>query len=476
MTVDIGGADAEAAKHLHIDVAAVDSDGVATIASELLSQSSGSNDVRTVTVYTQVGRGASPIRISLFDGDAELDSISLDPNAAANSKLNVAPIPATTDLIAVLSASPANIGDAFANRGLSGSQTGRRLIELNKVTALPTEWYGYDAVNVLIIPVGDGQLCKDLAADKSRFAALNRWLQLGGRLVILCGGQNAQAIIGANGPLTSLIPGRFAGIVPLRETGPLEHYASASAITGASIEVPRLTDVDGNIDAYAEGRATRLPLIVRSPRGFGEITFVGVEFDRPPLVDWSGRTAFLHALLHPYLIDAIPTDSTQKLVTSGFNDLSGALRQRLGQNFTLVVPIGFPVVAGLAVAYLMFLGPVDYLLVHRWVRRPLVAWVTLPIMIGGFTAAAIAISNWSKGVVAPRLNRLELIDVDTIAKKARGTLWTALYSPDAQQFDLSVTPSAKAVDPSSAAEVLFSWWGLPGLGIGGMQTSNSDLG
>src|SRR5689334_4704061 len=61
VTVDIGGVDADAAKHLHVDVTAVDSDGVATIASESLASSSGSDDIRTVTVYTQVGRSASPI-------------------------------------------------------------------------------------------------------------------------------------------------------------------------------------------------------------------------------------------------------------------------------------------------------------------------------------------------------------------------------------------------------------------------------
>ena len=37
---------------------------------------------------------------------------------------------------------------------------------------------------------------------------------------------------------------------------------------------------------------------------------------------------------------------------------------------------------------------------------------------------------------------------------------------------LPATASATTND----AEMLFSWWGLPGLGIGGMQTGGADLG
>jgi hypothetical protein len=71
---------------------------------------------------------------------------------------------------------------------------------------------------------------------------------------------------------------------------------------------------------------------------------------------------------------------------------------------------------------------------------------------------------------------LELVDVDTIAGRARGTLWTTLYSPTATQFDLSVDRSPADADSAGGREVLLSWWGLPGVGIGGMQSGGVDLG
>jgi hypothetical protein len=174
--------------------------------------------------------------------------------------------------------------------------------------------------------------------------------------------------------------------------------------------------------------------------------------------------------------DGAASDSSQRLVTTGFNDLSGALRQQMGRSFRLVVPIGVPIVTGLALAYLLFLGPLDYMFVNRWVRRPLVAWISFPIIVAAFSVIVIAVGNWSKGSANARVNQLELVDIDTMSGQARGTFWATLYSPDARRFDLAVKLPVTASATTNNAEMLFSWWGLPGQGIGGMQTGGADLG
>ena len=55
------------------------------------------------------------------------------------------------------------------------------------------------------------------------------------------------------------------------------------------------------IEAYAGQQPTDLPLVVRGPMGLGEVAVAGVDLSVPPLADWAGRSAFLHALLRPYL-------------------------------------------------------------------------------------------------------------------------------------------------------------------------------
>jgi hypothetical protein len=272
----------------------------------------------------------------------------------------------------------------------------------------------------------------------------------------------------------------LAEVVRLPETGPLEHFAGAATPISigpdAALRVPRLIDVEGNIEAYAGRKASDLPVVVRSAHGLGEVAFVGVDFRQPPLADWPGRTAFLQTLLRPYLAAGGPGDATQRLVTRGYNDLGGALRQQLGRSFVSVVPISFAVVAALAILYIVFLGPLDYLLVNRWLRRPWVAWVSFPLMVVAFCSAAMSLAAWRNGGAALHANRLELVDVDTISGRARGTLWTTIYSPTARQFDLSVKGPELRADLTQGKDVLLSWWGLPGNGIGGMQSGGIDLG
>ena len=141
-------------------------------------------------------------------------------------------------------------------------------------------------------------------------------------------------MLGENGPLASLVPGKLAEVVRLPDAGPLERFRRCRSrrLPVRTIQVPRLTDVVGNIEAYSGRRPTDLPLVVRSARGFGEIAFAGVDFSEPPLADWSGRTAFLQALLRPYVAD----ERGERFVATarddaGYNDLSGALRQQLGR-------------------------------------------------------------------------------------------------------------------------------------------------
>jgi hypothetical protein len=88
----------------------------------------------------------------------------------------------------------------------------------------------------------------------------------------------------------------------------------------------------------------------------------------------------------------------------------------------------------------------------------------------------MSLAAWRNGGAVSRANRLELVDVDTIAGRARGTLWTTICSPTATKLDLSVNGPRLGTDSTQGKEMLLSWWGLPGTGIGGMQSGGIDLG
>ena len=458
-----------------VEVTVADSDGVPTTASASLTPS-GANRAPSATVYTKVGRIGNEIQVSLIDGERRIVEQTLRPDAKAKPSSAAIALPATAELIVSFGPAPFGLREAFPNRESDAGQSARHVVELTRVADLPIDWFAYDAVDVFIISAAKGELCRELAADTRRYDALARWVELGGRLVVMCDGPAGKELLAPGGPLARFSPGKLAQVVRLSETGPLEHFSGAMApisnAPDAMLRVPRLVDIDGEIEV----NASELPIVVRSARGLGEIAFAGVEFSQPPLAEWSGRGGFLEALLRPYLATIGPVDATQRLVTRGYNDLGGALRQRLGGSFTSIAPIGFAVVAALAILYIVFLGPLDYLVVNRWLRRPWLAWVTFPLIVVAFCGAAMSLAAWRNSGAGTHANRLELVDIDTHAGRARGTLWTTIYSPTAAKFDLSVHSPALAADSIGGKEVLLSWWGLPGTGIGGMQSGGIDLG
>jgi hypothetical protein len=476
--VEISGLQAQ--DNAAIEVTVIDSDGVATTAAAPCSPMESTHTTGAVTLYTKVGKLGAPIQIVLADGNRRMVESTLWPGRHTNGESSLVELPATSELIVVLGSDQVGLRQAVGDREASAGGPARRLVEVKSVDDLPTQWFGYDAVDVFVISASDKELCHQLVTDSDRFQALIHWIELGGRLVFMCGGQDAAELLADGASLASLVPGRVAEMVRVTETSQLEQFAEpAGPIPGrggsSAISIPRLVDVTGAVEARAGQRLSDPPVVVRSARGLGQITFSGVDLTQSPLADWNDRHRFVQALLRPYLTDDQPEDSSQMIVARGYNDLSGALRQRLGRSFTSLAPIGFPLVAVLAIAYLLFLGPLDYLLVQRWLRQPLLAWITLPAIVLAFGMGTLAIARWREGSSVARVNRLELVDVDMKSGTARGTFWATLHSPRASRFDLTLEVDPPVVESNAKATALLSWWGLPGTGIGGMQSRAANL-
>ena len=472
-----------AGRPLRVEATTIDSDGVpVSTAAQVETGGESAEGLWPVLLYTKVGRIGAPVHLSLFaEDDSVLDRFDLSPNADREGAGQFKPLSATSELMVHVGALAIGLEEAYHQQDNSGDATGRALVRLLDVDALPTDWFGYEAVDVLVLTTGDAQLMRRLATDRRRFDALRQWLELGGRLVVLCGGEATQELLTEGGPLAALVPGKFAEMVRLPETGPLEHFAKSDVPVAprgarARIVVPQVVEAEGAIEVYAGRRPSDLPLVVRTARGLGEVAFVGVDLSQSPLSEWPGRKAFLQAVLRPYLAQRNEGEEAQSLVARGYNDLSGALRQRLGRSFVGVAPFTFSVVTVLAVAYLLVLGPVDYLVVHRWLRRPWVAWLSFPFIVLVFGMAAMVLADWRQAGVGPRINRLEVVDIDTVTGQVRGTFWATLYSPHAEQFDLALDVESLGGGTQLESQVLLSWWGLPGVGIGGMHAGGAELG
>jgi len=212
---------------------------------------------------------------------------------------------------------------------------------------------------------------------------------------------------------------------------------------------------------------------VRSPRGFGETVFVAFDLETSPLTTWAARPQLLARLFGKSAARAAQGDSQSlgQVTTLGFEDLSGQLRAALDQ-FAEVQVVPFWFVALLVLAYIVCIGPLDYFIVRRLFGRMELTWLTFALMVAAFGAGAYALAYGLKGREL-RVNQVDLVDFDAASGLVRGTSWATLFSPTIEAYDLSLAPKAaaeeNATSPDSSAGIVFSWFGLPGGGFGGLD-------
>ena len=366
------------------------------------------------------------------------------------------------------------------------------MARVEDVERLPTHWCGYEGVDAVILSTSRPEIYRKLTADSAQVQALDEWIRMGGRLV-LCAGSQAEKVLAADAPLRRFAPGRLEKIVPLRPTGALESYGGGRSGMPVKtvLRAPRLADVQGMVEA----READLPLVVRTARGFGQIIFVAVDLDEPPLSKWSDRPMLAARLLDMPTGDTEESEESAAMMHFGYSDISGQLRSALDR-FSGVRLAPFWLVAGLIAAYLLLIGPGDYFFLRKLVGRMEWTWLTFPLIVLLACLGAYVLACHLKGDRI-KLNQADLVDVDAASGRMRGATWLNIFSPRMETFNLSVEPrladgSAPGTGPFfgektsppnrrqaenmdlSPSRVWTAWLGLPGGAIGGMNPRAGD--
>ena len=343
---------------------------------------------------------------------------------------------------------------------------------LSGVDMLPSEWYGYEGVDRLVLLTERPEIYRELSGEQ--LAALDQWVRLGGRLILSIGKAGAQ-VLAEGQPLARFAPGRFVESLPLRQSTALEAFAGTNDRLDRVVEqqgnfrldVPKLVDVRGKIEAYEGNHPRDLPLVVRAPWGLGEVIFVGVDIDSPPLSRWRGRGALIDRLMNRPEVAEEGTDQRMlgRVTELGYNDLVGQLQMALAQ-FAGVALIPFAAVVALVAVYIVCIGPLDYLFLKKIVGRMELTWVTFPAIVLAFSGGTFALAHWLKGSQL-RINQVDLVDVDAETETARGTSWATLYSPKIDTFDLTPRIDPGEINPAEPPQALLSWLASGGSGLAG---------
>ncbi|MEM9354234.1 MAG: hypothetical protein AAGA92_14595 [Planctomycetota bacterium] len=456
-----------------VTVTLPDTDGVPTTYATAADRPVGvaPGGATTVRLLVRSGKLSASAVVRLIGPRQELAKRTISADLPPEEGGIASGLPATHGLTLVFGRQT-QLGNLFPADG-DGEAAAESIAWVEGPETLPTDWLGYEGVERVVLLGSEPEDYRPLLASRERLRALEEWVRMGGRAVVFCG-PGAAELLTPDGALAALAPGDFSEIVQLRDPQSLQTYSDYSEDIGEgrfSVRVPKLTNLRGRVLAHAGKTETDLPLVVRGPLGLGEVTFVGLDIDREPLAGWAGRTALIQKALQ---IDADKEQQQEDNRTafgfSGGADLIGQLRNSLDGKFVGVQTVPFVAVAGLVGVYILLIGPGDYFLVSRWLKRAELTWITFPVMVVGVSALAYFLGGWFKGDRL-RVNQVELVDVDAAGGgRVRGTVWTHFFSPEVDRFDVTLNPVLGGQTlGEDDARVAATWLGMPGYGLGGLQ-------
>lgn len=451
------------AKPTMVHLIVPDGDGVPSRVSSPLPPQSES-----AMLYARFGRIESQLTVELeSDGRIVARRVLQAADTGGANRFPPA-IHATRKMILVVAAEPMGVQDAV---DLLREQAGRRTVvtRLDDCGRLPTRWYGYEGVAAVVVSTSRPNRVRNEPLSDAQAAALDEWVHMGGTL-LLSVGRRAEAVSAADCPLSRFLPGRLVKILTLRDTRAVETYAGSSTRVPPpadggrpQLTAAQLTDVRGAIEA----READLPLVVRAARGFGQVVFIAADLDQEPLRGWTDRPLLVTELLGLPAGQIEEPEEIAPGLRHAFNDLSGQLRSALDR-FDGVRAVPFWAVAALVFVYIVLIGPLDYLFLRKVAGRMRWTWVTFPGIVVAFTVAAYVLAYRLKGDRI-RVNQVDLVDMETASGYARGTSWINVFSPRTEAFSFSLRPTFPDGLERSGAETLFSWLGLPGEALGGMD-------
>ncbi len=426
----------------------------------------GPNHDATLLRYAKIGRENAPIRVRLRDGDRVVWSQELTGLPAR--------LAATQELVVGIG-DDLNLKEAIAGTRRS-PELSLAVVQTRSAADLPDQWLGYEGVDWVVLAVGDGSHLASLSTAQRE--ALLDWLRLGGRMVISAGSGGEQ-LAAADSPWKALLPGRLAEVSVLRERTGLE------AFTGVDLPweddefqrtrplVSRLREFEGALVMEETGSGTDKPLVVRAAHGLGAIVFIGLDLGHPGFAKWPGRPKLLASVMGVTARSGNEeTEQRRGLTHLGYDDLVGQLRAALDQ-FPGVALVSFTTVSVLTAAYLLLIGPGDYLVLARLNLPRQTTWVSFALLTAAFVAAAWILGHSTHGDRV-RLNQLEFVDVEAKFGVVRGTGWAHLYSPRTAPFTIDFQPLGQDY-PLQAAGGVLAWQGLPGTSIGGLASAQRSL-
>jgi hypothetical protein len=300
-------------------------------------------------MYVQPPAFGRDVTIDLVEGSTTIATTKVDFRLDDPSQL----------VVGVIAERP---GDIVGNLGLLPNQNNLAPVVLPLTPAdLPERVEAWATLDRLIWQDTDASRLGPAQID-----ALRGWVAGGGRLVIVGGTAGPSTLTALPDELLPFRPSTTTDIDPSSLAGLLGETPPTAG------DIPAMTG-EGSTGRILASSGDRV-VAAESPLGSGSVTILGFD----PTADWIADTDLDEALWRRVL-------PPRSLVGSTLGDDS-----QIVSAATQLPSLALPPVSGLVLllgAYILLIGPVNYIVLRRLDRREL-AWVTMPVLIVVFAAGA----------------------------------------------------------------------------------------
>ncbi len=308
-----------------------------------------------------------------------------------------------------------------------------------------------------------------VSLNPRQLSALRSWTSAGGHLIVSCSDEVGKLLESDFG---QWIDGYFKLAGETRKVTDSDLGAMQQLLPHSTRISTLMWDVQmsqiGSEQVNSLANSANGPLVARASVGAGRMTFVTVNLSRKPLSRWTSLPEFYGMLvLGSDFNQSNTAQRSSRISSSGVTDLSTQL-------LATVDPIpqtgrwAVWSVMGITFAWLMLVGPIDYLLVVVLLKRPHLTWLTFPLWV---VLAFAGLHSLKPNVAEPVLNAVHLVDItqDSELHTAHNRSLISLSVPNTARGDLIAHAHDSLADANTPVQ--FSWLGRAEDVYGGMYRS-----
>jgi hypothetical protein len=364
-------------------------------------------------IYGQMGPLAGRFTISLVSGETTLASAKAQAEpSSANTPAVYLVVERSQALVSPLDTAIDAVGAKPAILTISPEQ-------------LPPRAEAWSSADVVV-----WQDVESNRLDAERVGALRTWLAAGGNLVIAAGSTGVTTLGTFPADLLPYQPERVVDV----PTIDLQQMLGALPLTATS--VPALTGtLERGKALLSSGESV---VAARSDYGRGSVTLLGLD----PSTSWIADSSAGVALWSKVLPSKLGSPASGG--ASGGDFITNALN-----NLPAVQLPSFPQLALLIAAYILTIGPINYLILRRRDRREL-AWLTMPVTIVAFAIGAYLFGVQLRGANVV-VNELAIVDGAAGTDRGLAQIYVGVYSPSRSTFDVKVGGDALLSSPVAAS-------------------------